>query len=253
MSRAEGLKAGFVLHQRPYRETSALTDLFTESDGRVTVVARGVRGSQRRGRQNNISPFRAYLLDWKGRGELPTLSTAEPVSPPHDLAGDALFAGLYANELLLRLCTLHDPHPVVYTAYLKLMLQLEHDVQNIDIALRYFERDLLLELGYGLSLEFDSISGDEIDSGRRYGYQPERGVYQLPESAIEAGNGYSGATLLALAHGELEGQVQRQEARRLLRLVLGQVLGNRPLKSLETLKRMKQIGHADKYRSEIHE
>ena len=34
------LQRGFVLHRRPYSETSLLVDLFTEETGRLTVIAK---------------------------------------------------------------------------------------------------------------------------------------------------------------------------------------------------------------------
>lgn len=37
------LQRGFVLHRRPYSETSLLVDLFTEESGRLTVIAKGAR------------------------------------------------------------------------------------------------------------------------------------------------------------------------------------------------------------------
>ena len=38
------LQRGFVLHRRPYSETSLLVDLFTEETGRSKVIAKGARG-----------------------------------------------------------------------------------------------------------------------------------------------------------------------------------------------------------------
>ena len=35
------LQRGFVLHRRPYSETSLLVDLFTEETGRLTVIRHG--------------------------------------------------------------------------------------------------------------------------------------------------------------------------------------------------------------------
>ena len=37
---------GYVLHRMPYRETSLLIDVFSESMGIVRGVAKGVRGSK---------------------------------------------------------------------------------------------------------------------------------------------------------------------------------------------------------------
>ncbi|WP_208613148.1 DNA repair protein RecO, partial [Pantoea wallisii] len=39
----EGWQRAFVLHSRPYSETSLLLDLFSESEGRVRVLAKGAR------------------------------------------------------------------------------------------------------------------------------------------------------------------------------------------------------------------
>ena len=40
------LQRGFVLHRRPYSETSLLVDLFTEETGRLTVIAKGARAKR---------------------------------------------------------------------------------------------------------------------------------------------------------------------------------------------------------------
>lgn len=39
----EGWQRAFVLHGQPYSETSLLLDLFTEDEGRVRVLVKGVR------------------------------------------------------------------------------------------------------------------------------------------------------------------------------------------------------------------
>ena len=36
----------YVLHRRPYRETSVIAELFTREHGRVSVVYRGVKSSK---------------------------------------------------------------------------------------------------------------------------------------------------------------------------------------------------------------
>ena len=40
------LLPAFVLHTRPYRETSQLVDLFVASMGKISVVAKGSRSSR---------------------------------------------------------------------------------------------------------------------------------------------------------------------------------------------------------------
>ena len=38
------LQAAYILHTRPYRDTSLLIDAFTESHGRISLIAKGARG-----------------------------------------------------------------------------------------------------------------------------------------------------------------------------------------------------------------
>ncbi|TDJ31914.1 MAG: DNA repair protein RecO, partial [Gammaproteobacteria bacterium] len=42
------LEPGWVLHTRPYRETSMLVEAFTRGHGRIGLVARGARGAKSR-------------------------------------------------------------------------------------------------------------------------------------------------------------------------------------------------------------
>lgn len=227
----------FLLHQRPYRDTSAIIDVFTRDDGRVTLVARGVRANSRRGQSNRLALFCSYWVSWAGKGEMPTLRQSE-MEQRFSLSGDAYFAGLYANELLLRLCARHDPHPEIFEIYMELISNLESVRLPVDVSLRYFERDLLGELGYGLNLLYEQ-SGREITEAGKYEYRPESGLHSTGEGEVHAG--LSGAAIIALAEGRLDDEVKRREARQLMRLALKNLLGERPLKSLDTLKRMKAL------------
>src|SRR5580698_10502156 len=102
----------FVLHSRPYRETSLLLECLTRDHGRLGVVARGVRSERsERGRlqRSQLEPFQSLALDLQLRGELATLRGAESVAAPLRLSGDAGVAGLYVNELVVRLTERQDP------------------------------------------------------------------------------------------------------------------------------------------------
>jgi len=88
------LASGFVLHQRPYRDTSLIVELFVRDHGRLSVFARGVRGP--RSRFAALQPFRPLLLSWSGRGESPTLSGAEDEAPPVAMPASRILSGFYA-------------------------------------------------------------------------------------------------------------------------------------------------------------
>ena len=96
------LTPGFVLHARPYRETSALVEAFTAEHGRVGLVAKGAKRARSR-LARATQPFRPLQMAWSGRGELKTLTGAEPQGLGWHFTGTKLVSALYLNELLYRL------------------------------------------------------------------------------------------------------------------------------------------------------
>ena len=70
------LQRGFVLHRRPYSESSLLLDVFTEESGRLSVLAKGAR-AKRSAWKSVLQPFTPLLLRWSGKGALKVLTHAE--------------------------------------------------------------------------------------------------------------------------------------------------------------------------------
>lgn len=87
----EGWQRAFVLHSRPWSETSLMLDVFTEESGRVRLVAKGAR-SKRSTLKGALQPFTPLLLRFGGRGEVKTLRSAEAVSLALPLSGITLTA-----------------------------------------------------------------------------------------------------------------------------------------------------------------
>src|SRR5690625_6002851 len=77
------LQPAYVLHTRPYRDTSMLVDLFTPEHGRVALVAKGVRTGKSR-RRALLNPFTALLVSFQGRGGLKLLTAVEAQGPGLD-------------------------------------------------------------------------------------------------------------------------------------------------------------------------
>ncbi|QKT02397.1 DNA repair protein RecO [Ectothiorhodospiraceae bacterium 2226] len=228
------LQAAFLLHRRPYRDTSALLEVFSRDYGRIGLVARGVRGARSR-LGPLLQPFAPLLVSWSGRGELGTLTGAEPAGAPLRLPPRVLPSGFYLNELLVRLLRRHDPHEGLFAAYTRALAALAHN--DGEPALRLFERDLLDALGYGLLLDREAHGGVPLSPSERYCYHLELGPLPAVAGAPAAGPIVQGATLLALARGELEDSAVLQEAKQLLRAALAPYLGGRPLQSRRLLRR----------------
>ncbi len=70
------LQPAYVLHARPFRESSQLLELLTRDLGRVGAVARGARGAKSRWR-GILQPFRPLLVSFRRRSDLATLTAAD--------------------------------------------------------------------------------------------------------------------------------------------------------------------------------
>jgi DNA repair protein RecO (recombination protein O) len=221
------LEPSYVLHSRPYRESSLILEAFSRRCGRVGVVARGARGAKSRWK-NVLQPFRPLLLSWTQRGELGTLTGADQVASPPALAGDALFCGIYVNELLYRFLQRSDPHPGLFDDYRRLLAELAGS-DAPQPALRLFELRLLEAAGFALQLDHEHGSDEAIAPGRHYRYLPESGAVRRDADCGEE-ELVSGEALLALRAGKIDAAHQR-ELKYLMRRLIRYHLGDRPLKS----------------------
>jgi len=223
------LQPAFVLHYRPYRETSLLVDLLTRDHGRIALISRGIRKNHSP-LKALLQPFNSLFVSWQGKTELMTLTAAEPNGIHKPLNGSCLLSGLYINELLMRLLQKHDPCPNLYTIYQQTLVELQAPVLHQRI-LRLFEKKLLEELGYGLQLDHEIDTGIPLKEDKRYRYHAELG-FKPDEHGDEASHLlFSGKSLIALAKEQLTDLECLREIKRLMRLVLTPLLGTQPLYS----------------------
>ncbi len=228
----------FLLHLRPYRETSVLIEALCAHQGRVGLVARGVRSARPRWPRGLLEPFQALSVGFQGSGELSQLTVVEGEAVLPRLEGERLVCGLYVNELTLRLLARDDPHPALFDAYRDCLVAL-HGAASAAWTLRRYERDLLRALGYAPSLTGD-VDGRPLDPDRMYRIDPERGFTpHAAPGAVERAL-FTGAQLLALAgDNEPEGPMLRS-LRGLTSTLLRPHLGDRALRSSQLLLRSTQ-------------
>lgn len=172
-----------------------LLECLTRDHGRIGVIARGVRREKARVQRAQLEPFQLLSLDLMQRGELATLQAAEGVGAPGRLTGDAGLAGLYLNELTVRLTGRQDPLPEVFDAYALTLARLSAN-EPLAWTLRRFERDLLEAVGYGLQLEFEAESGELLEPSQLYRYAVEQGPSPCRPGTAHA---LRGADLIALS------------------------------------------------------
>jgi DNA repair protein RecO (recombination protein O) len=107
---------GFILHRRPYRETSFLLDIFSLEWGKVSAVAKGIRGAKN-DKKSLLQPFQSLQLSLAGKHELKNLHQVEALAPSLNLQGTRLFSAMYINELLNRLLTHDMPQAELFLLY----------------------------------------------------------------------------------------------------------------------------------------
>jgi DNA repair protein RecO (recombination protein O) len=223
----------FVLHHRPYSETSLILDVFSLLYGRISIMAKGAK-SGKRGLASILQPLRKLNLAWSIRSDMGTLTGAEADGPPYRLEGGRLLSAFYLNELLLRLLHGHEPHAELFHAYEDSLSGLAGGADE-ERVLRLFEKHLLQSLGYGLVLDHEAASGNPVAQGQGYYYHFDHG----PETSKLDGRSavrVSGRTLLALYNEDCWDREVAAEAKRLLRGSIDSHLGNRPLESRELYK-----------------
>jgi DNA repair protein RecO (recombination protein O) len=226
------LQRAFIIHHRPYRNNSVLLDFFTEQEGRVTAVARGVK-LKKKSAPALLQPFHALWVSFVGRGEVRTVAQLESAGLCADwLSGEALFAGFYVNELIYRLFEPFEAVPELFSQYGYTIQQLLNPPYLA--ALRYFEKKCLEVLGFALPLSFDAEKMTPIDPEKYYRYEPASGFF-------EHDSGYCGAELIALDNNCLETPQELNSARRLLQLAISEQCGMTTMRSRELFAAYKGI------------
>ena len=224
-------EVGFVLHTRPYRETSLLVDLFTKNYGRVRCVAKGYRKPNKKGVTRALFPYTEHQFSWQGRGDLKTLTQADATHSPLFLQSECLFTGLYVNELFYRLLHEYDPHEHLYDQYQQYFAHMSSG-QLSELKLQ-LEMSLLEELGYGLAIDTEAESGESLDADKFYKYIPERGLVESSNQSKATPGVFRGSDLMALSESEFDRKSVILAAKQLLRSVIDFYLDGRKLHSRE--------------------
>ena len=235
----KGILSAYLLHRRPYRESSWLLECFSKELGRLSVIGRS------QGKKNGkgiLQPFTPIEIQLGGRGNLKYLRQFEAQSLAIPLQGEALYCGLYLNELLYHLLQAELPLPALYQSYQESLIALAKTSLTAtsirsrqEQILRAFEFSLLGILGY--QLELDQSQGQPLNEQRYYHYIKGDGL--VPAHASHGrSQAFTGAELLAISKGEFNNSTQLKTAKQITRIALQPLLNGRELKSRQLFKKM---------------
>ncbi len=231
MNEAVQQEPAYVIHRRPWRESSLLVDLFSLNHGRMSVIARGA-SSTKSPLKAQLQPFQPLLVDWRGRSDLKTLVQLEVRSATALSQTRALYSGLYINELLQRMLPVADPHPMLFASYIDSLQALAALTSSADVepVLRTFERAFVSSLGYDFAWDHATDIGQAVQAGINYGYDPAQGIVCVDNSEARLRQ-LPGDALLALAAGDLTSDLPRKTAKRVMRVLIDYLLQGKPLHS----------------------
>ncbi len=237
--RIDGQRA-YVLHLYPYSETSLVADVFSRDHGRIPLLARGAR-RPRSALRGVLMAFQPLELGWFGGGDVKTLAKAEWLGGMPLLGGRCLLLGYYLNELLVKMLPREDPHAALFDAYGAALHALALGGADAP-ELRRFEKTLLKELGYGLTLDREAATGEKVYADAHYVFQIERG----PIRKVGAGDTADmtvlhGKTLLDMDADDYTDPQTRAESRALMRQLIAHHLGGKPLQSRRVFMELQEL------------
>jgi DNA repair protein RecO (recombination protein O) len=222
----------YILHKRPYRESSQILEVFSRHHGRLSLMSRGSRAPRSR-TSGLLQPFRPLLLGWSGRGEMPSLRGVDTADArPPQLQGKALMSAMYLNELLVLLLHRNDVHESLFGDYHETLYALQRG-SRLEVILRAFEKDLLEQIGFGLNLIHDADTGEPLRADHIYAYHFEHGPVQSRQGQTGPHPVLSGSSLLEFNDDKLESDRSIAEIKKLMRYLINGHLGSRKLKSRE--------------------
>ncbi|MEE9335926.1 MAG: DNA repair protein RecO [Granulosicoccaceae bacterium] len=245
----------YLLHYQVHRDTSFQVDFFTLEQGKINLLAKGARKAKPNARAL-YQPFRPLLISWISKDDPRILTGIEESGAENVLGHNQLACAYYLNELLVRLLPRAQPQASVFAHYALALAQLSAS-EPAEPTLRAFELQLLEDIGLMPNLAACESTGAALDVNERYLFYPANAkavlqskaedlsilarpkekdlaaATQLHPDGITADHGIpvSGRTLLALAAQDVSNSGILKEAKHVMRALIGQQLGSRPLNS----------------------
>ena len=222
--------SAYILHTRPYQESSLILQVFSLQLGRFSLIAKGVKGKKSQARKAILQPFQELLLDFTGRSELKTLTHCELAQdsskPVFSMSQKKLACAYYANEILTRALPEKYEYPELFYCYRELLNKLG-ETDALAPLLRQFEVAMLLDIGLMPDCLFD-VDGTAIDLDAYYQLLPESGFVRV--AGESKSTNFPGSAILALA-GQPMGRQDWSGCQQICRQLLQQVIGDKPLQS----------------------
>lgn len=140
-----------VVKCQPLRETDELITLYTESQGKLRAVAKGIKRMQSKMR-SMLQPSNLVEVELSGKSTLPVISSVKALTDfTHLKAGEHSIYTFFAGaELLLRSTPDSMRSPELFVATLKFLEELDTSKPHV-VALIHYKLAIIYELGFASS------------------------------------------------------------------------------------------------------
>ncbi len=221
----------FLLHQRPYGNTSIMAEMFTLENGRISVIARGAKKPKSKF-FGVLSPFSKLRITYRGRSELKTLTNVDKEDIFSNSFSKLSFTLLYINELLMKILPHGAPQSELFNLYGKFLIEVKSS-KEIDIVLRKFELDLLEMLGYGINFKNEVDAGHSIEVNKSYDFIPELGFKESPNGLFD------GHEIISISKFDFK-DINKKKFKALTTMAISYSLDGDDLKSRKIFKTLKK-------------
>jgi len=221
-----------LLHARSFGDTSIIADVFSESSGKISIMAKGAKNPKSKF-FGHLLPFSALKIMLTGKSEMKTLTQidsnyiSQSAKGPHDL-----YTYLYVNELMIRLLPKGLANQELYGLYSNFVDLARADAIN-EASLRIFELDLLDILGYGINFDTDMHENSEFKDAMIYSYKPERGFYTSNDS-----QGFTADEISLIKNRDVQ-EIDKLKLKQLSEMAITACLDGRELSSRKFFKKIK--------------
>ena len=221
-----------MLHARSFGDTSIIADVFSESSGKISIMAKGAKNPKSKF-FGHLLPFSALKIMLTGKSEMKTLTQidsnyiSQSAKGPHDL-----YTYLYVNELMIRLLPKGLANLELYGLYSNFVDLARADAIN-EASLRIFELDLLDILGYGINFDTDMHENSEFKDTMIYSYKPERGFYTSNDS-----QGFTADEISLIKNRNVQ-EIDKLKLKQLSEMAITACLDGRELSSRKFFKKIK--------------
>jgi len=156
---------GIVIRTLKYRETSKILEVFTESNGVVSLIAKGVRKQPKL--LGIFEPLNVVFVSYYKRKtqELHLLSKMETISTYHQFlkSQDRLFAGLLILELIRETQPIENPNKYLFDLTINCLEYIKSSETSPFITVIYFIVKLSQDLGVDIIEKLNKIHTEEYN------------------------------------------------------------------------------------------